>query len=462
MHILAYPLCLIYLVVFFFFPRIATIILLVSAILLWLYILLITKMSKFRDDDFSKEEKKLLYKYPIYFRFYFGSITISAFLSVVQMSTIIMAIILLWKHHWLYLIPIVVVYFIFANSRPKFDPLFFLKELYARQKDPFRQMEVKRDIDFMIAVYNKFWGYDKKKEIPDTEFSNKGFSDHDLNKLSELIEKNKYDEAIEKIDKILSRDKNNVEAYNYKAGILQLTGKQDEAINLYKYIIENFNYIDSYIELIEVYDLDNKRNAAKIIDLCKKLELIDKNKMKTPYYLMARSYNKFGDYELALETYDKAIGQEKLNIEVYTKILKDPKYKKDIKDEAKDRINNSKLYEAYCGKASVLETIEKYEEAINNYKEAITINIEKNCEHESYLEYESIADIYDLLGDTKEVSYYFKKAKVLEKISNDLYDKKMGYMTEDEFNKWYDDNVELDDEGNIINIKSNKKDKNGE
>jgi len=33
-------------------------------------------------------------------------------------------------------------------------------------------------------------------------------------------------------------------------------------------------------------------------------------------------------------------------------------------------------------------------------------------------------------------------------------------MTEDEFNKWYDDNVELDGKGNIINLKSNKKDKN--
>jgi hypothetical protein len=169
MHILAYPLCLIHLVVFFFFPRIATVILLVSAILLWLYILFITRISKFKDNDFSKEEKKLLYKYPIYFRFYFSSINISAFLSVVQMSTIIMAIILLWKHLWLYLIPIAVVYSIFANLRPKLDPLFFLKELYARQKDPFRQMEVKRDIDFMVAVYNKFWGYDKEEAIPDTE-----------------------------------------------------------------------------------------------------------------------------------------------------------------------------------------------------------------------------------------------------------------------------------------------------
>ncbi len=163
MAILAYPLCVIYLVVFFFFPEIATIVLLALAILLGLYILAITKWSKFKDEDFSEREKELLYKYPFFFRYYFLSIAISAFLSVVQISTIIMAIILLFKQLWLYLIPIAIVYFIFANLRPKLDPLFFLKQLYAKQKSPVTQAEVKRDIDFMGAVYDKFWGIDKKE-----------------------------------------------------------------------------------------------------------------------------------------------------------------------------------------------------------------------------------------------------------------------------------------------------------
>ena len=133
------------------------------AILLWLYVLVITKWSKFKDDDFSTEERQLLYKYPVFFRYYFLSITTSAFLSVVQISTIIMAIILLWKQLWWYLIPIAIVYFIFANLRPKLDPLFFLKQLYSKQKNSFEQMQVKRDIDFMGAVYDKFWGIDSKE-----------------------------------------------------------------------------------------------------------------------------------------------------------------------------------------------------------------------------------------------------------------------------------------------------------
>ena len=163
MAILAYPLCIIYLVVFFFFPEVATIILLVLTILLWLHILLITKWSKFKDEDFSEVERELLYKYPVYFRYYFLSVALSAFLSVVQMSTIIMAIILLLKQLWLYLIPVAIVYFIFANLRPKLDPLFFLKQLYAKQKSPLTQVEVKRDVEFMIAVYDKFWGIDKEE-----------------------------------------------------------------------------------------------------------------------------------------------------------------------------------------------------------------------------------------------------------------------------------------------------------
>jgi len=171
--ILAYPLCVIYLVVFFFFPQIAAIVLCTSAIVLWLYLFLVAKWSKFKDEDFSEEEKEVLYKYPIYFRYYFLSISLSSFLSVVQLSTIIMAIILLFKQLWLYLIPLAVVYFTFANLRPKLDPLFFLKQQYPKAQGPSSAAEMisgysereklKEEISLMIAVYDKFWGIDKEK-----------------------------------------------------------------------------------------------------------------------------------------------------------------------------------------------------------------------------------------------------------------------------------------------------------
>lgn len=173
MAILAYPLCVIYLVVLFFFPEIAAIVLCASAIVLWLGVFLVAKWSKFKVDDFSEEEKELLYKYPIYFRYYFLSTKLSAFLSIVQISTIIMAIILLFKQLWLYLIPLAIVYFIFANLRPKLDPLFFLKQQYPKAQGPSstaeilsgysEQKKLEEDISLMIAVYDKFWGIDKEE-----------------------------------------------------------------------------------------------------------------------------------------------------------------------------------------------------------------------------------------------------------------------------------------------------------
>jgi len=290
-------------------------------------------------------------------------------------------------------------------------------------------------------------------------------------KVSNLVAEDKNFEAIRKIDEILNLDDDNIGAYLLKARVLQFTKGLDEAIKLYQYIIKKYPknidiykkaYIDAYTDLIEIYDISSKRyrDDNKIIELCKDLKTIDER--KTPYYLLAKAYANLGNYELSIESYDKAIKQEKLNLEAYSVILKSSKYQKGVKEIiAEEKINSiNKLYEAYCGKANVLKSIVKYKEAISNYKEAINLNIEKNCEHESYFEYESIADIYSLLGDKEKASYYLKKAKEFEKISNDLYDKEKGYMTEDEFNKWYDDNVELDDKGNIINIKSNKKDKN--
>ena len=173
MAILAYPLCIIYLSVFFFFPEIAAIALCTSAIVLWSYLLLVAKWSRFKDKDFSEKERELLYKYPIYFRYYFLSINLSSFLSVVQLSAIIMAIILLFKQLWLYLIPLAIVYFIFANLRPKLDPLFFLKQQYPKAQGPSstaeilsgysEQKKLEEDISLMIAVYDKFWGIDKEE-----------------------------------------------------------------------------------------------------------------------------------------------------------------------------------------------------------------------------------------------------------------------------------------------------------
>ena len=104
---------------------------------------------------------------------------------------------------------------------------------------------------------------------------------------------------------------------------------------------------------------------------CVDLKTIDDR--KTPYYLLAKAYANLGNYELSIESYDKAIKQGKLNLEAYSIILKSSKYQKGVKEIiAEEKINSiNKLYKAYCGKANVLKSMVKYKEAISNYKEAI-------------------------------------------------------------------------------------------
>lgn len=187
MAILAYPIYIIYLICFFFFPEVCSIILITVVLLYWLYIFFINKNLKFKDDDFSKEEKRVLYKYPLYFRYYFFSTSMSKFFAFVQMTTILLSIFLLWKSLWLYLIPIVLTFFISAKLRMKLDPLFFKKEEYAEYKKKlnenvanqiaygridtnksnfYRRMEneTEQEIYLIKKIYDQFWNKKGKEK----------------------------------------------------------------------------------------------------------------------------------------------------------------------------------------------------------------------------------------------------------------------------------------------------------
>ena len=158
---LSYPFAAVYLILGWFFPRLCAFTLCAFSILLLLFIISVSSVLKFRDDDFSEEERELLYKFPVYFRFYFFSKDISTFLGVFQMATIPMAIILGIKGFYIYIAPLVLVYAVFSHLRPKLDPLFFEKELLKRQKDMWGRMQVQSDINLLVSVYDKFWRRDK-------------------------------------------------------------------------------------------------------------------------------------------------------------------------------------------------------------------------------------------------------------------------------------------------------------
>ncbi len=130
MAIITYPIYIVYLIGFFFFPEAGSIILMLTVLLFWVYIFFINKNLKFKDNDFSEEEKKILYKYPLFFRYYFFSTSMSKFLSFVQMTMILLSIFILWKSLFVYIIPLIITFFICSKLRMRLNPLFILKEQY--------------------------------------------------------------------------------------------------------------------------------------------------------------------------------------------------------------------------------------------------------------------------------------------------------------------------------------------
>jgi len=298
-------------------------------------------------------------------------------------------------------------------------------------------------------------------------------NDDGLDEVREFIKINKYDEAINELNKIIEYNKDNLEAYLMKAGILQLMDKQDEAIKLYEDIIVKYpDKTEAYKELIDIYALPSQKTDEvnkKIISLCKKLESINEN--KTPYNVLAKVYDDLEKPDMALLYYDKAIKQEIIHIQAEAHILNDKSQPQDILDYALDDICERRynLYRLLSDKAFCLKMMAQFDEevdsekniklheAIRLYEDAIKLNISRDSESDSYSEYESISEIYNLLGDYEKAKLCREKAEQLEKLARDEYDRSQGRMTDDEFEEWYSSYFDFDNEGNIIGIKKSEK-----
>lgn len=192
MAILTYPIYILYLISFFFFPKAGSLILMIVISLFWMYIFYINKKLKFKDNDFSEEEKKILYKYPLFFRYYFFSISMSKFLSFVQITTILLSIFILWKSLFIYVIPLIITFFICSKLRMRLNPLFILKEQYKTEskfsnkdslnllkqqsfskfKENFNEFifdkksenKTAREIYLIEKIYNQFWNKEEKEK----------------------------------------------------------------------------------------------------------------------------------------------------------------------------------------------------------------------------------------------------------------------------------------------------------
>lgn len=276
--------------------------------------------------------------------------------------------------------------------------------------------------------------------------------------IRKLIEKSDYTKAIAELDKIIGSEKNNYDAYILKAGALQLIFKEDETAKLYEYIINVFpDNPEAYIELISLYNVQLKKapnSQKKIIQLCEQLEKISES--KTPYHILAKTYDDLDETELALEAYEEAIKQQAIHIRVTSMFLTQKKFAQDAREYAINEIAERRviLYDALTGKADCLRQRGETQKAIDTYKIAIDINIFRKRENESYDEYEKIAKIYEFeLDNPKTAKFYYDKAERLEKLNTDAYDIEQGRMTEDEFNEWFDSYFKVDENGKIIGIK---------
>lgn len=155
------------------------------------------------------------------------------------------------------------------------------------------------------------------------------------------LNKGQTDEALQYFDKELINDPYSIEAYNGKADLLLSLKQYDEALELYKKVIELDPSAKSYYNRGLLYLTEKQTNNA-LPDLLKATELDPT--MEDAYFYIADAYDRKKNYDLAIQYYDKVIELS-------------PKYGN-----------------AYNNKGWVFEKTKKYVEALKYYKRALEID----------------------------------------------------------------------------------------
>jgi tetratricopeptide (TPR) repeat protein len=226
------------------------------------------------------------------------------------------------------------------------------------------------------------------------------------------IDKENLSGSLANINQLLdSSSDNRPELLDAKAEILNLLNKTDEAIRIYNKILEiDKNYANAYVALATIYQAkeieENKNYSSVIVELLKKLENIKPEKVS--YYVLAGALKNKGDFEEALQCYEKAIEQ-----------------KKD---------DNYFLEDIYSDIAKILTKQKKYPEAIEAYDNAIKCSI-KEYGNDSYCSeiYAFKREIYELMGDSENVKEMDRKFSAAEKLyvekakssQDECYDEKL-------------------------------------
>ncbi|WP_461209948.1 hypothetical protein [Desulfocurvus sp. DL9XJH121] len=150
-----------------FFPAaISVVILIASGYFLFPQIMASSTFSP-NPDTFLREEIEVILKYPLFFKYPFGSRSISAFLSGLQFFVALpVAGMLIYREQYPFILAAAATFFICLHLRPKLDPVFFLNEAKSRAKDPSMFFTFARELTIIESILFKL---DPRNEPQDDE-----------------------------------------------------------------------------------------------------------------------------------------------------------------------------------------------------------------------------------------------------------------------------------------------------
>ncbi len=155
MILFIFPVYLVIVVLFvlaFWYPLVAGGTFLISSIIFEIYLFLINRI-KFQisnKEKWSDDEKEILQKYSLYFRFIRIPRLFSFTLTAIQLSVLFWVPLLLYKNHWLLAVIIGLNYFMAGLLSAKLDPKFFLRDAISKGKSRFS-----RELDLINNINKK-------------------------------------------------------------------------------------------------------------------------------------------------------------------------------------------------------------------------------------------------------------------------------------------------------------------
>lgn len=202
-----------------------------------------------------------------------------------------------------------------------------------------------------------------------------------LKTYDEYINKDDLFSSLAKVEKMLSNKSNDLKLLDVKAEILNLMDKTEEAIFIYKKIIQIDNsYLNAYIALSNLYLMrefeEEKNYSPLIIDVLKRAEQI--NPEEISYYVLASALKDDGQLGEAIKYYKKALKQEKGH--------------------------NSFLEEIWVEIGRIYTEQKKYTLSIDAYDNAIHFSVKEEGDDSHCSEvYVAKREIYSILGDEDKV-----------------------------------------------------------